>query len=88
MQLDKDGHRIEKFSPDVAYELSAGAYIDVVDESRYGFRYQKALQCFSGRPFFEVPETIEAEMEKHLCRLKKWDADYLRTNGDRVQLGA
>lgn len=87
MQLGKDGHRLEKYIPDAPYELSAGAYVDVPDGTKYGIRYQKALQCFSGKPFSAVPATLEAEMEKHLLELRKWDSDYLKNSGQAVRLG-
>jgi len=87
MELDKDGHRIEQFSRGLLYELSAGAYVDVQDGSKYGTRFQKALQCFSGKPFDQISVVLQREMQKHLPVLKEWDVQYLKNNGKKVQLG-
>jgi hypothetical protein len=88
MELDKGGRRVEQFSRDLPYELSAGAYVDVPGATKYGDRFQKAIQCFSGKPFYQVSAVLLSEMEKHLPTLQEWDLHYLSTYGRKVQLGA
>lgn len=88
MEFDKDGHRVEQFRRDLPYELSAGAYVDVQDGSKYGTRFDKCFQCFSGKPFDQVGAVLQSEMQKHLPTLEKWDAQYLKENGRKVQLGS
>jgi hypothetical protein len=87
MECDKDGQRFERFKRDLPYELSAGAYVDVQDGSKYGTRFQKAIQCFSGKPFEQVSAVLQSEMEKHLHTLEQWDVQHLKDNGKKVQLG-
>lgn len=87
MESDQKGNRFERFRRDLPYELSAGAYVDVQDGSQYGIRFQKALQCFAGKPFDQVGAVLKSEMEMHLRTLEQWDAQYLRDNGKKVQLG-
>jgi hypothetical protein len=87
MECDKNGQRFERFSRDLPYELSAGAYVDEQDGSKYGVRFQKGLLCFSGKPFDQVGAVLRSEMEKHLPALKQWDAQHLKENGKKVQLG-
>ena len=88
MELDKDGHRVEQFKRDLPYELSGGAYVDVPDGSKYGTRFQKAIQCFSGKPFDQVGTILQSGMEKHLPMLEAWDVQYLKDNGKKMTLGS
>ena len=88
MEFDQNGHRFEQFRRDLPYELSAGAYVDVQDGSKYGTRFQKAVRCFSGKPFDQVGAVLRSEMEKHLPTLEGWDAQFLKDNGEKVQLGS
>lgn len=88
MELDKDGHRVEQFRRDLPYELSAGAYVDVQDGSKYGIRFSKCFQCFSGKPFDQIGAVLESEMKKHLRTLEEWDTQYLKDNGKKVHLGS
>ena len=87
MECDKDGQRFERFRHDLPYELSAGAYVDVPDGSKHGTRFQKAAQCFAGKPFDQVGAVLRSEMEKHLPTLEQWDVQHLKDNGKKVQLG-
>lgn len=87
MECDKSGQRIERFRRDLPYELSAGAYLDVQDGSRYGIRFGKCIQCFSGKPFHQVSAVLQTEIEKHLPTLDLWDSQHLKDNGKKVQLG-
>jgi hypothetical protein len=87
MESDKDGQRFERFRRDLPYELSAGAYVDVQDGSKYGTRFQKSLQCFSDKPFDQVGAVLQNEMQKHFHTLEEWDTPYLKDNGEKVQLG-
>ena len=87
MELDKDGHRIERFRRNLPYELSAGAYVDVQDGSKCGSRYQKAIQCFADKPFDQIGAVLRVEMEKHLPTLEGWDEQYLKAYGKKVRLG-
>ncbi len=88
MEFDKDGHRVEQFRRDLPYELSAGAYVDLPDGSKYGNRFQKGFQCFAGKPFDQVSAVLQSEMEKHLPTLEGWDVQYLKANGEKVELGS
>jgi hypothetical protein len=88
MECDKNGQRFERFRRDLPYELTAGAYLDVQDGSKYGTRFGKCFQCFSGTPFDQVGAVLQGEMEKHLPTLEEWDTQYLKDNGEKVQLGA
>ncbi|HEY2585399.1 MAG TPA: hypothetical protein VGI81_06535 [Tepidisphaeraceae bacterium] len=87
MEYDKDGRRFERFRRDLPYELSAGAYVDVQDGSKYGTRFGKVIQCFSGKPFDQVGAVLQYEMQKHLPVLETWDAQYLKDNAKKVHLG-
>jgi len=87
MELDEKGQRFEKFRRDLPYGLSAGAYVDEQDGSKYGVRFQKGLICFSAKPFDQVGAVLQNEMEKHLPTLEQWDAQHLKDNGKKVQLG-
>jgi hypothetical protein len=88
MELDREGNRVETFRRELPYELSAGAYIDRPDGSRFGRRFQKSLLCFSGRPFEEVSSTLLREMQKGLLAIDVWDEKYLEDNGQEIQLGS
>ncbi len=88
MEFDKDGQRFEKFRRDLPYELSAGASVVEQDGSKYGIRFDKCFQCFSGKPFDQVSAVLQSEMEKHLPTLEGWNAQYLKDNGEKVQLGS
>ena len=88
MELDKDGHRVEHFRRDFPYELSAGAYVDVPDDSKHGTRFQKSFQCFSGKPFDQISAVLQGEMQTHLRTLEEWDVQYLKDKGKKVQLGS
>ena len=87
MELDEKGQRFEKFRRDLPYGLSAGAYVDEQDGSKYGVRFQKGLICFSAKPFDQVGAVLQNEMEKHLPTLEQWDVQHLKDNGKKVQLG-
>ena len=88
MELDTNGRRYEKFSRDIPYELSAGAYVDVQDGSKYGSRFQKSVSCFSGTPFGRVPAILQNEMQKYLPRIDGWDMDSLKDKGQKIELGS
>ncbi len=88
MESDKNGRRFERFRRDLPYELSAGAYMDIDDGSKYGTRFQKAFSCFSGKPFDEVGAILLGELQRHLRTLELWDEQYLKTHGMKVQLGS
>ena len=88
MELDKEGHRFEKFRRDLPYALYAGASIVEDDGSKHGIRFQKGLVCFSGKPFDQVRAVLQSEMQKHLPTLKAWDVQYLKDNGEKVKLGS
>jgi hypothetical protein len=87
MECDKEGQRFERFKRDLPYELSAGAYVDEQDGSKYGVRFQKCFPCFSGKPFDQVGAVLQSELEKHLPTLEGWDAEHPKQNGKKVQLG-
>lgn len=87
MDLDEKGRRFEKFRRDLPYSLYAGADIIETDGSKYGIRFQKGITCFSGKPFDQVGAVLQNEMEKHLPILEGWNLQYLKANGEKVQLG-
>lgn len=86
MELDKDGRRFEKFWRGAPYMLSTGAHFVVPDGSSDGTRFQNAQRCFSAMPFDQVASVLQAEMEKHLVVIERWDQEFLKANGDEVQL--
>jgi len=88
MEFDKDGQRFEQFRRDLPYELSAGAYVVEQDDSKCGTRFDICFQCFSRKPFEEVGVVLQSEMQKHLPALEKWDVQYLKENGRKVQLSS
>ena len=88
MEVGKDGQRFERFRRDLPYELSAGASLVLQDGSKYGVRFDKCFQCFSGEPFDQVGAILQDKLETHLRTLEQWDAQYLKEHGERVQLGA
>ena len=88
MEFGKDGQRYEQFSRDLPYELSAGASLAVPDGSKYGIRFDKCFQCFSGKPFDQVGAVLQCELETHLRTLEQWDVQYLKQNGEKMQLGS
>lgn len=63
---------------DLPYELSCGAILDDGQS-----RYYKILQCFSAKPFEQVPLILKEEMEKALRTLLTWDVKFLKKNGDK-----
>jgi hypothetical protein len=88
MELDEKGCRFEKFRSDLPYALYAGASIVEDNGTKYGVSFQKGFICFSGKPFDQVGAVLQSEMEKHLSTLEKWDVQYLKENGEKVQLGS
>jgi len=88
MELDEKGCRFEKFRRDLPYGLCAGADIVEDDGSKHGVRFQKDIICFSGKPFDQVGAVLKSEMEKHLPTLEAWDVQFLKDNGEKVQLGS
>lgn len=86
MELDKEGRRFEQFRRDLPYELGAGGYVVVQDGSKYGTRFQRAIQCFSGKPFDEVGAVLHSEMENQLRALEAWDVQFLKNYGEKVPL--
>ena len=88
MEFDREGRRFEHFTRDLPYELSTGASVVLEDEFNGTVRFQKAIQCFSGKPFAEVGAVLLSEMQKYLSIVEKWDAHHLLTYGKKVDLGA
>jgi len=87
MELDVSGKRFTKFFPTIPYELSAGGYIDVEDGTPYGHRYQKAFVCFANKPFNEVTDILLEELENNYWILSKWSINFLKVEGEKIQLG-
>jgi hypothetical protein len=86
MGLDEKGNYFEEFRRDLPYDLGAGAYINVSDDSGHTSRVGIRFACFSGKPFDQVGAVLQGEMQKHLVTLEKWDVQYLKDHGERVQL--
>ena len=87
MGLDKDGKRFEQHFEDVPYDLSAGADVTFPDDTKYGYRYQKGYECFSGKPFREMPTILQGELDQNLKIIEKWTLETLKKEGKKVQLG-
>lgn len=68
----------ELIPQDLPYELSCGA---ILTDGQA--RFYKICQCFSGRPFDQVTQTLKGELEKALKTLLSMDVVYLKKNGDR-----
>jgi hypothetical protein len=83
---DEHGNRFDKFRRDLPYDLSCGATVDLEERPGQWIRMGKAVLCFKGRPFDEVPSTLLAEMERELPMLESWDTDYLMKYGQRIEL--
>jgi hypothetical protein len=86
MELDKEGKRINEFSPDVPYELGAGSFLDVPDGLKQGMRFHKSVICFSGVPFDHLKSILPGELQRTLKILEKWDSPYLKEHGEKVKL--
>jgi len=86
MELDASGRRFERFVRDLPYELSAGASLIVQDGSKNRIRVQKAIQCFSDRPFHKISAILLSEMQEHLHTIEAWNAEYLHKNGMKIPL--
>jgi hypothetical protein len=87
MDFDEKGQRFEQFRRDLPYSLYVGASIIEADGSKHGIRFQKDIECFSGKPFDQVRAVLKSEMEKHLPTLEQWDVQHLKNNGNKVKLG-
>jgi hypothetical protein len=88
IEVKRDERAVVHFRRDLPYELSAGMYADVQGGSKYGTRFQKAIQCFSGKPFEEVKVILKRELKEHLPILEEWTAEDLKDNGKKIQLGS
>lgn len=86
MCLDDDGQRFSLFSPDLPYELSAGAYFDEPSEDATQWRYQHCFAIWSAKPFKEVAEALPEALEKAVAILQQWDLSLLQKEGLRLQL--
>jgi hypothetical protein len=87
MELDEKGMRYERFFEEVPYELSAGAYFDVTDQTEYGHRFQKSFVLFSHKHFKDVPVIIVNELKKANEKLLIWNKDTLMAEGQKIELG-
>jgi hypothetical protein len=87
MGMDKAGNRFTAYSPEVPYDLAAGAHVNLQDQTPHGYRYQKSYLCFAGTPFREVPYLLRQQLEENLRLIVGWTADFLTREGQRVQLG-
>jgi hypothetical protein len=77
MELDKEGHRFERFTRDLPYNLCGGACFDVRDATKLRVRYGRIFHYFRGKPFDQVGAVLQDEMEKHLPTLERWDVQHL-----------
>ena len=87
MELDENGKRYEYFFEDIPCELSAGASIDVSDQTEYGHRFQKSFSLISHKSFKDIPAIIIDELKKADKKLAVWDKEVLVREGKRVELG-
>lgn len=87
MCLDDDGQRFGLFSPDIPYELSAGAYFDEPSEDATPWRYQQCFIIWPAKPFKEVAEALPKALENGVAILQQWDVCLLQKEGLRHQLG-
>ncbi len=88
MCLDSDGNRYEKYFESIPYELSAGAFLDIIEEvSLAGHRYQIAFPIWERMPFSAIaPAVLVAAMEDHLPQLSEWNVANLRSKGKVIAL--
>ena len=87
MGLDEGGQRFSHFSPNIPYELSAGAYFDELSECADKWRYQKSFVIWPSKPFSEIAAGLPEALEIGLTVLEKWELDFLKKEGLPVQLG-
>lgn len=87
MGLDGAGQRFSRFSPEIPYELSAGAFFDEQSENLDKWRYQKSFVIWPSTPFIEVAAKLPAALEDGLKALEKWDLSFLQKEGLRAPLG-
>ena len=86
MGLDNEGQRFNLFSPDIPYELSAGAFFDEKSQSADKWRYQKSFVIWPAKPFNEVADELREALEFGVATVKNWDLYFLMKEGLRVQL--
>lgn len=84
MALDANGRRFEHYTPELPYDLSAGAWIDVPDGG--GTRFGSHSECLSARPLHEITPILLQTMEQHLPKLEAWSVQDLKDKGRRSPL--
>lgn len=86
MELDPQGKRYEILTPEIPYELSAGAYADLRDEDGVLWRYHKSIQILGGLPFAEIVAQLRHQLELHLSIIEGWTSLYLRDHGQCIKV--
>lgn len=86
MGLDAEGERFSRVSPEIPYELSAGAFFDEQSGSAGRWRYQKSFVIWPSIPFHEIAEKLSEALEDGLKTLERWDLSLLQKEGLRVPL--
>lgn len=86
MGLDENGDRFVAFSPEIPYELSAGAFFDR-EENGGRWRFQHSITLWEKMPFQDVAEYLPKALEEGAAEISRWDPGFLQETGKRVQLG-
>ncbi len=85
--LDQRGRKFEVFDPSLPYELGAGAFVDMPDESQFGHRFSRRWTVFSARPFSDVESSLYAELGDARKTLETWTVEDIVRDGERIELG-
>jgi hypothetical protein len=81
MELDANGQRFVEYSPDLPYELGAGAFLDEA-----GMRYSAKGLVVEHATLDVIRTRVPELLDRALELLAPWDAAYLRAHGTRSAL--
>lgn len=85
MALDETGNRFKFYSTSLHYELTGGAFFDL--PNNIGFeRYRKHFTLFDSLRFSLALPKIAPSMECASKILENWDEEYLKREGQRVDI--
>ena len=85
MELDETDNRFKIYSSSLPYELAGGACFDL--PNNIGFeRYRKHFTLWSSMPFSLALPKLASSMECASRILENWDEDYLKKEGQRVDI--
>ena len=85
MELDETGNRFKIYSASLPYELAGGACFDL--PNNIGFeRYRKHFTLWNSMPFSLALPKLASSMECASRILENWDEEYLKREGQRVDI--